>query len=92
MEIRLLLPELKVSKTNLYDFRVQWRQSYYYRNQDDDVVLPITTAASGLSKGLTDYHDWATVRKLGTASFTFHATNQCASTSIASELRQTARC
>ena len=68
--------ELKVAKTNLYDFRVQWRQSYYYRNQDDDVVLPITTAASGLSKGLTDYHDWATVRKLGTASFTFHATNQ----------------
>ena len=68
--------ELKVAKTNLYDFRVQWRQSYYYWNQNDDVVLPITTAAPGLSNGLTDNHDWATVRKLGTANFTIHATNQ----------------
>jgi len=68
--------DLKVAKTSLYDLRAQWRQSYYYRNQNDDVVLPITTVASGLSKGLTDNHDWATVRKLGSASLTMHATNR----------------
>jgi Putative outer membrane beta-barrel porin, MtrB/PioB len=68
--------ELQFGKTNLYDFRVQWRQSHYYRNQNDNVVLPITTAAPTLSTGLTDNHDWATVRKLGSASFTIHATNR----------------
>jgi len=68
--------DFKVAKTNLYDLRVQWRQSYYYRNQNDDVVLPIATVAAGLSKGLTDNHNWATVRKLGSASLTLHATNR----------------
>jgi len=68
--------DLKVAKTSLYDLRVQWRQSYYYRNQNDDVVLPITTVASGLSTGLTDNHNWATVRKLGSASLTMHASNR----------------
>lgn len=68
--------EVFLKKTNLYDLRVQWRQSHYYRNQDDNVVLPITTVASGLSTGLTDNHDWATTRKLGSVSFTIHATNR----------------
>jgi hypothetical protein len=66
---------LKISKRELYDLRVQWRQSYYYRNQNDDVILPITSAAPALSKGLTDNHDWATVRKLGSVALTFHVTN-----------------
>ena len=30
---------------------------------------------SGLSTGLTDNHDWGTVRKFGSADFTLHATN-----------------
>jgi hypothetical protein len=68
--------DLAVAKTNLYDLRVQWRQSYYYRNQNDDVVLPITAAAPSLSTGLTDHHDWATVRKIGSATMTIHATNR----------------
>jgi hypothetical protein len=68
--------QLKVAKTGLYDLRAQWRQSYYYRNQNDDVVLPITSAAPTLSTGLTDNHDWATVRKLGSLDLTLHATNR----------------
>ena len=32
--------QLSVSKSHLYDFRANWRQSYYYWNQNDDVVLP----------------------------------------------------
>lgn len=69
--------ELQVGKTNLYDFRVQWRQSTYYWNQNDDAVLPITLAASTpLSTGLTANHNWDTVRKLGSAAFTVHATNR----------------
>lgn len=68
--------DLVVAKTNLYDLRVQWRQSYYYRNQNDDVVLPITSAAPTLSTGLTDHHDWTTVRKMGSATMTIHATNR----------------
>jgi hypothetical protein len=67
--------QLKVSKTNLYDLRVQWRQGYYYRNQNDNVVLPITAEAPSLSTGLTDNHNWATVRKMGSADLTIHATN-----------------
>ena len=56
--------QLKVSKTGLYDFRVNWRQSYYYWNQNDTVILPLGFA------GLTNNHDWATVRKFGSADFT----------------------
>ncbi|HYV33210.1 MAG TPA: hypothetical protein VEO53_19135, partial [Candidatus Binatia bacterium] len=61
--------QLTVSKNKLYDFRVNWRQSYYYWNQNDRVVLPLGLA------GLTSNHDWATVRKFGSADFTLHATN-----------------
>jgi hypothetical protein len=66
--------QLRVTRVGLYDFRVQWRQNYYYWNQNDNVVLPITSAAPGLSTGLTDNHDWSTVRKLGSADLTLHAT------------------
>jgi hypothetical protein len=61
--------QLTVSKNKLYDFRVNWRQSYYYWNQNDRVILPLGLA------GLTNNHDWATVRKFGSADFTLHATN-----------------
>ncbi len=64
-----------MSKNRLYDFRVNWRQSYFYSNPNDNVILPIAAVASGLSTGLTDNHDWGTVRKFGSADFTLHATN-----------------
>ncbi|HEV2492211.1 MAG TPA: hypothetical protein VG204_03970 [Terriglobia bacterium] len=67
--------QLTVAKNKVYDFRVNWRQSYYYWNQNDNVVLPITAKASGLTTGLTNNHDWATVRKFGSADLTLHATN-----------------
>src|SRR5438876_10799703 len=61
--------QLVVTKNKLYDFRVNWRQSYYYWNQNDNVILPLGLA------GLTHNHDWATVRKFGSADLTLHATN-----------------
>jgi hypothetical protein len=67
--------QLAVSKDKVYDLRVDWRQSYYFWNQNDNVVLPIAAAGAGLSKGLTSNHDWATVRKFGSLDFTLHATN-----------------
>ena len=67
--------QFTVSKKKLYDFRASWRQSYYFWNQNDNVVLPIAAAAAGLSKGLTSNHDWTTVRKFGSVDFTLHATN-----------------
>jgi hypothetical protein len=67
--------QLAVSKTHLYDFRVNWRQSYYYWNENNNLVLPIAAVGSGLSKGLTDNHAWGTVRKFGSVDFTLHATN-----------------
>jgi hypothetical protein len=67
--------QFTISKKKLYDFRVDWRQSYYFWNQNDDVVLPIAAVGTGLSKGLTTNHDWATVRKFGSVDFTLHATN-----------------
>src|ERR1700687_4823783 len=67
--------QLAVSKKKLYDLRVNWRQAYYFWNQNDNVILPITTAATGLSTGLTENHNWDTVRKFGSVDFTLHATN-----------------
>jgi hypothetical protein len=67
--------QVSVRKNHLYDFRANWRQSYFYSNQNDSVVLPIAAVGSGLSKGLTDNHDWGTVRKFGSADLTLHATN-----------------
>ena len=66
--------QFRLSKSNLYDLNVTWRQSYYYWNQNDNVVLPITTIAPTLSTGLTNNHDRATVRKMGSANLTLHAT------------------
>jgi hypothetical protein len=67
--------QFAVSKHKLYDLRVDWRQSYYYWNQNDNVILPIAAATTGVSKGLTSNHNWATVRKFGSVDFTLHATN-----------------
>ncbi len=54
---------------------MNWRQSYYFWNQNDNVILPITTVATTLSTGLTDHHNWDTVRKFGSVDLTLHATN-----------------
>src|SRR6202040_139415 len=48
--------QFAISKHKIYDLRVNWRQSYYYWNQNDNVVLPIASAAAGLSTGLTNNH------------------------------------
>ncbi len=66
--------QITVRKQQWYDFRASWRQSYYVWNQNDSVLLPIV-AVSGLSTGLTNNHDWSTVRKNGAADLTLHATN-----------------
>jgi hypothetical protein len=66
--------QLTVHKNRLYDFRANWRQSYFYNNPNDNVVLPIA-ALAGVTTGLTDNHAWDTVRKFGSADLTLHATN-----------------
>jgi hypothetical protein len=67
--------QFAISKKKVYDFRVDWRQSYYFWNQNDNVVLPIAGVTVGISKGLTSNQDWATVRKFGSADLTLYATN-----------------
>jgi len=66
--------QLDVRKDKLYDLRVNYRQSYYYWDRNDNVFLP---AAAGLTpiRGLTSNHDWATVRRFGSVNLTLHATN-----------------
>ncbi|HUY14003.1 MAG TPA: hypothetical protein VMX16_10310 [Terriglobia bacterium] len=61
--------QLNVSKNKVYDLRVNWSQAYFYWNQNDAVTLPLGMA------GLTDNHNWATVRKFGSVDLTLHATN-----------------
>ena len=61
--------QLTVRKKNLYDLRVNFRQSYYYWNMNDLAALP-----NGLD-GLTNNHNWATVRKMGSVNLLVHATN-----------------
>lgn len=62
--------QLTLSKSRLYDLRANWRQSYFYFNQNDGVILPTLNVP-----GLTGNHDWSTVRKIGSIDFTVHATN-----------------
>jgi hypothetical protein len=62
--------QLNVSKDKVYDLRVNWRQSYFYWDQNDGIILPTRGTT-----GLTDNHDWATVRKMGSVDLTVHATN-----------------
>ena len=59
--------QLAVSKQGLYDLRINYRQTYYYWNRNDDQPNP-----GGLA-GLSINHDWATTRKLGSMHFTLHA-------------------
>ena len=67
--------QFAISKKKVYDFRADWRQSYYFWNQNDNVALPITAIAPTFPTGLTNNHDWSTVRKFGSVDFTLHATN-----------------
>jgi hypothetical protein len=61
--------QLTLRKDKLYDLRVNYRQSYYYWDQNDDALNP-----TGLHN-LTSNHNWATVRRFGSANLTVHATN-----------------
>jgi hypothetical protein len=60
--------QLNIRKSRRYDLRVNFRQSRHYWNGHDQAALP-----SGLHS-LTNYHDWATVRKIGSANLLVHAT------------------
>jgi hypothetical protein len=61
--------QFTMRKTKLYDLRIDYRQSYYYWNRNDQALLP-----NGLD-GLTSNHDWSTVWKNGNIDFLIHATN-----------------
>ncbi|MEP7355279.1 MAG: hypothetical protein ABI824_18765 [Acidobacteriota bacterium] len=61
--------QLTVRKSRIYDLRVNFMSSHYYWNRNDSAVLP-----NGVD-GLTNGHNWATVRKLGSANLLVHATN-----------------
>jgi hypothetical protein len=61
--------QFTLRKDKLYDLRVNYRQSYYYSDQNDDALNP-----TGL-RNLTSNHNWATVRRFGSANLTVHASN-----------------
>jgi hypothetical protein len=61
--------QLGIRKAKLYDLRINWRQSQYYWNRNDSAFLP-----NGVNS-LTNYHDWATVRKMGNVNLLVHASN-----------------
>jgi hypothetical protein len=60
--------QVSMSKLRAYDLRVNFRQSYKYWNRNDEQPHP-----GGLS-GLTINHDWAVVRKFGSANLSVNAT------------------
>ena len=61
--------QLTVRKNKLYDLRVNYRQSYYYWDRNDNALVP-----TGLH-GLTSNHNWATVRRYGSINLGVYATN-----------------
>jgi hypothetical protein len=69
--------QLTLRKDKLYDLRVNYRQSHYYWDRNDDVLVP---SAPGVLPGvardtMTSNHDFATVRRFGSANLTVNATN-----------------
>jgi hypothetical protein len=61
--------QVRLSKTHLYDFRANYRQTYYNWDRNDEQSHP-----AGLA-GLTSNHNFSTVRKFGSANFTAYPTN-----------------
>lgn len=66
--------QLTLRKHQVYDLRINYRQSYYYWDRNDDVIMPFSPAAGPMAN-LTSWHDWATVRRFGSANLTVHASN-----------------
>jgi hypothetical protein len=66
--------QLTVRKDHVYDLRVNYRQSYYFWNRNDNVMMPYY-ADAGPTYNLTSWHDWYTTRRFGSANLTVHATN-----------------
>src|SRR5688572_14045750 len=62
--------QFTASKTGVYDLRVNYRQHYYYWDRNDEQSHP-----AGVP-GLTINHDWATVRKFGSANLNVNATDR----------------
>jgi hypothetical protein len=63
--------QLAVRKVNLYDLRVDWRQSRFF---DQAPLTPISIGSVN-TQAVTDAHASATVRQIGTMAFTLQATN-----------------
>ena len=38
--------QIAVRKNRLYDFRANWRQSYFYSNRNDNLILPIAAVGT----------------------------------------------
>lgn len=66
--------QLTFRKNHVYDFRVNYRQSYYYWDRNDNVMFPYPPSA-GPMQNLTSFHDWATVRRFASMNLTVHASN-----------------
>jgi hypothetical protein len=66
--------QFTLRKDKLYDLRINYRQSYYYWDQNDSVIPPAPSGQPALHN-LTTNHNWATVRRFGSANLTVHATN-----------------
>jgi hypothetical protein len=76
--------QLVLRKDKLYDLRVNYRQSYYYwneNNNDSEVLagfgVPVELGGFPFTSthGLTANHGWATVRRLGSVNLNLQATN-----------------
>ncbi len=64
--------QFTLRKVNRYDLRVNYRQSYFYWDRNDRVLPPAPAGFSQISS-LTSFHDFATVRRFGSANLTVNA-------------------
>src|SRR5206468_7328389 len=62
--------QFNLKKNHVYDLRVNYQQSYFYWNRNDDQPHP-----TGLH-GLLTNHDWSTVRKIGSVNLAAYATSK----------------
>ncbi len=69
--------QFTMHKDRVYDLRINYRQSYYYWDRNDNVIVPPAPGVSPAvaSDLMTSNHDLATVRRFGSANLTVHATD-----------------
>lgn len=66
--------QFTMKKDHVYDLRVNYQQSYFYWDRNDDQPHPAVDTNGVPLNGLLSNHDWSTVRKIGSVNVATYVT------------------